>query len=368
VLGPVLGGWLTDAFFWRAVFYINVPIGLIALLLVMGELPRAPVRHLPTDWTGMALLVLAVGSLQIVLDQGPARDWFDSWFIQSFTGVAFFAGVAFLMRGWGNPRNIIDLSLLKDRNFAAGLLASTAYGVPLFGTVALLPLLVQRLLGYPAMTAGLLFMPRAVAAAVSLAVTGALLMRLIDSRSLIAVGLVLTGIGAIVMTRLSLFVDAWGLVWPGIIAGIGMGLFFVPINAVAFSTIPGTKLDEASGVMALMRGIGASIGIAIASWLLVRQAQVNWEDLAAQVGPLNPAVPDYLSTLHSGPGCEVAGADGPNCPGGRSPGADACLQRRILVPRLVGLCDFAAIIGVEATDCKSGSKTNSVRVVRRSKP
>jgi len=136
VLGPVLGGWLTDTFVWRAVFYINIPIGLIALLLSLGELPRAPVKYLKTDWTGMALLVLTVGSLQLVLDQGPTRDWFDSRFIQIFSGIAFFSGAAFLMRGWDNPRNIVDLRLLKDRNFASGLLASTAYGVPLFGTIA----------------------------------------------------------------------------------------------------------------------------------------------------------------------------------------------------------------------------------------
>jgi DHA2 family multidrug resistance protein len=296
VLGPVLGGWLTDTFVWRAVFYINVPIGLIALLLSMGHLPRVPVKYLKTDWTGLVLLILMVGSLQLLLDQGPTRDWFDSRFIQIFSGITFFSGVAFLMRGWGNPRNIVDLSLLKDRNFTAGLIASMAYGIPLFGTIALLPLLTQRLLGYPAMSAGLLFVPRAVVSAISLAITGGVLMRLIDARYLMAAGLVLTAVGTIVMARLSLFVDAWGLVWPGMIAGAGMGLFFVPLNAVAFATIPNAKLDEASGVMALMRNIGASIGIAVVSWLLVRQGQINWQNLISHVSPLNPAVPPYLSS------------------------------------------------------------------------
>ena len=170
VLGPVLGGWLTDTFVWRAVFYINVPIGLIALLLAMGHLPRVPMKDLETDWTGLALLVLAVGSLQFILDQGPTRDWFDSRFIQVFTVICLFSGAAFLMRGWGKPDNIVDLSLLKDRNFAAGLIASAAYGIPLFGTIALLPLLTQRLMGYPAMSAGLLFVPRALVSAISLGV------------------------------------------------------------------------------------------------------------------------------------------------------------------------------------------------------
>jgi MFS transporter, DHA2 family, multidrug resistance protein len=296
VLGPVLGGWLTDTFVWRAVFYINVPIGLLALMLARGHLPRVPVKYLETDWTGLVLLILTVGSLQLVLDQGPTRDWFDSRFIQIFSGVTVFSGVAFQMRGWGNPRNIINLSTLKDRNFTAGLIASMAYGIPLFGTIALLPLLTQRLLGYPAMSAGLLFVPRAIVSAISLAITGGVLMRLIDSRYLMAAGLVLTAIGTLAMARLSLFVDAWGLVWPGMIAGAGMGLFFVPLNVVAFATIPDAKLDEASGVMALMRNIGASIGIAVVSWLLVRQGQINWGTLISHVGPFNPALPPYLSS------------------------------------------------------------------------
>lgn len=295
VLGPVLGGWLTDTFVWRAVFYINVPIGLIALLLAMGHLPRVPMNYLKTDWTGLALLVLGVGSVQFILDQGPTRDWFDSRFIQVFTVIAVFASAAFIMRGWGKPDNIVDLSLLKDRNFAAGLIASMAYGIPLFGTIALLPLLTQRLMGYPAMSAGMLFMPRALVSALALAVTGGLLLRLIDPRYLVAAGLVLSAIGAMVMSRLSLYVDAWGLIWPGMIAGAGMGLFFVPLNAVAFGSITDAKLDEASGLMALMRGIGSSIGIAVVSWLLVRQGQVHWAHLLDNLNPFNPSVAPYLA-------------------------------------------------------------------------
>ena len=295
VLGPVLGGWLTDAFVWRAVFYINVPIGMIALLLAMGQLPSAPMNYVKTDWTGLTLLVLAVGSLQLVLDQGPTRAWLDSRFIQVFTLTALFASAAFLMRGWGKPDNIVDLSLLKDRNFVAGLVASMAYGIPLFGTIALLPLLTQRLMGYPAMSAGLLFMPRAIVSAIALAITGGILMRLVDPRYMVALGLILSAIGAIVMARISLYVDAWGLIWPGMIAGAGMGLFFVPLNAVAFGSIKDAKLDEASGLMALMRGIGSSLGIAVVSWLLVQQGQVHWALLVENLNPFNPAVAPYLA-------------------------------------------------------------------------
>lgn len=295
ILGPILGGWLTDTFVWRAVFYINVPIGLFALLLAMGQLPARDIRYLRTDWTGLVLLVLAVGSLQFVLDQGENRDWFDSRLIQVVSGVALFAFVAFFMRGWNNAKNIVDLSLLKDRNFLAGLLAITAYGVTLFGTIALLPLLTQRLMGYPAMNAGMLFIPRAVASAIALSLTGNFLMRFIDARLLVAAGIVLSAVGTMMMAGLNLEADAWAIAYPGIIAGIGMGLFFVPLTAVAFGSVPNNKLDEAAGLYALMRGIGSSIGIAIVSWLFVRQVQVHWTHLTDHISPFNPAVVPYLT-------------------------------------------------------------------------
>ena len=295
VLGPTFGGWLTDTFAWRAVFYINVPIGVFALLLAMGNLPRSDVKFMKTDWAGLVLLVLAVGSLQLVLDQGQTRDWFNSRFIQIFTAITFFASTAFFLRGWNNPKNILDLSLLKDRNFLAGLLAITAYGVTLFGTIALLPLLTQRLMGYPAMSAGMLFIPRAIASAIALSITGNYLMNWIDARILVAAGIVLSAVGTIMMAALSLQADAWAIAWPGIIAGIGMGLFFVPLTAVAFGRMENEKLDEAAGLYALMRGIGSSIGIAVVSWLFVRQTQIHWGDLITHINPFNPAVPPYLS-------------------------------------------------------------------------
>ena len=199
------------------------------------------------------------------------------------------------MRGWNNPKNIVDLSLLKDRNFLAGLLAITAYGVTLFGTIALLPLLTQRLMGYPAMSAGMLFIPRAVASAIALSITGNYLMNWIDARILVAAGIVLSAVGTMMMAGLSLQADAWAIAAPGIVAGIGMGLFFVPLTAVAFGRMENQKLDEAAGLYALMRGIGSSIGIAVVSWLFVRQTQVHWDDLITHINPFNPTVPPYLS-------------------------------------------------------------------------
>jgi MFS transporter, DHA2 family, multidrug resistance protein len=295
VFGPVLGGWLTETYSWRTVFYINVPLGLFALLLSVGYLPQRAVRDVKTDWLGMGLLVLAVGALQFVLDQGQMRDWFNSKGIVVGTIIAVFGSAAFFIRGWNKPDNIIDLSLLKDRNFVMGTLAITAYGISLFGWMALMPLFSQRLLGYPPSTAGTLFIPRALVSAFTLAVTGSLLIRIFDARYLVAAGLVLTALGSMLMAQYSMMVDYWAIATPGVWGGIGTGLFFVPLTAVAFASIPKAQYDEASGVYALMRGIGGSAGIAVVSWLFVRQTQIHWAELTSHITPFNRDLATYLA-------------------------------------------------------------------------
>ncbi|MGH6833307.1 MAG: DHA2 family efflux MFS transporter permease subunit, partial [Methyloceanibacter sp.] len=238
VIGPALGGYLTETYSWRMVFYINVPIGIFALLLSVGYLPKRDIRDIETDWIGMGLLVLGVGALQFVLDQGQMRDWFNSRLIVVGTIIAVFATAAFFLRGWNKTDNIIDLSLLRDRNFVLGTLAITAYGISLFGWMAMMPLFSQRLLGYTPDVAGTLFIPRAIVSAITLAITGSILIRLFDARWLVTSGLVMTALGTFPMAYFNLYVDFWGIATPGILAGIGSGLFFVPLTAVAFASIP----------------------------------------------------------------------------------------------------------------------------------
>lgn len=296
IMGPVLGGYLVDTFTWRAVFYINIPIGVLSLLLALGQLPKSPIRHIRTDWRGMALLVLMVGALQLSLDQGPTLDWFDSRAIQVGFAVTIFAAIAFFMRGWSKRDNIIDLSLFKDRNYLAGVLAITAFGISLFGSIALIPLFTQGLLDFPAMTAGMLFMPRAIASACTMIITGTILIRFVDPRYLVGIGICMATLGTLLMSRWTLQVDEWGIAWPGIVAGIGMGLFFVPLTSIAFAEIPQKKMDEAAGIYSLMRGIGASIGIAVVSWLFVDQGQTHWQLLIEHVSPFNDALESYFTT------------------------------------------------------------------------
>jgi DHA2 family multidrug resistance protein len=294
VIGPALGGFLTETYSWRMVFYINIPLGLFALLMAIGHLPKRAIADLKTDWVGMALLVIAVGAIQYVLDQGQTRDWFNSKVIVAGTIIAVFAAAAFFLRGWNKPDNIIDLSLLRDRNFVAGTLAITAYGISLFGWMAIMPLFSQRLLGYPADVAGTLFIPRGIVSAITLAITGSILIRIFDARWLVTAGLIMTALGTLPMAYFSLYVDFWGIATPGMLAGIGSGLFFVPLTAVAFASIPRAQYDEASGVYALMRGIGGSAGIAVVSWLFVRQSQIHFNELTGHVTPYNHDVIPYL--------------------------------------------------------------------------
>jgi len=307
VIGPALGGYLTEAYSWRMVFYINIPIGMIALLLSVGYLPQRAIRDIKTDWLGLGLLIVAVGALQFVLDQGQMRDWFNSKVIVVGTIVTVFSTAAFFLRGWNNPNNIIDLSLLKDRNFVAGTLAITLYGISLFGIMALMPLFTQRLLGYPADVAGTLFIPRGIISAITLAITGGLLIRIFDPRWLVASGLVLTAVGTLLMSHFTLYVDYWSIATPNMVAGVGTGLFFVPLTAVAFASVASAKYDEASGIYSLMRGIGGSAGIAVVSWLFVRQTHIHFAELTAHVTPYNAELVPYLAERGLSPFSPQAG-------------------------------------------------------------
>ena len=331
VIGPALGGYLTENYSWRMVFYINVPLGIFALLMAIGYLPKRAIKDMKTDWVGMGLLVLAVGALQYVLDQGQSRDWFNSRVIVSGTIIAIFASAAFFLRGWNKSDNIIDLSLLRDRNFVAGTLAITAYGISLFGWMAIMPLFSQRLLGYPPDVAGTLFIPRGIVSAITLAITGSILIRMFDARYLVTAGLIMTALGTLPMAYFNLYVDFWGIATPGMLAGIGSGLFFVPLTAVAFASIPKGQYDEASGVYALMRGIGGSAGIAVVSWLFVRQTQIHFNELTAHVTPLQPRPRSLSRPIRAHALLAPIGpADRPR---DRASGADARLQRYLLVHR-----------------------------------
>ncbi len=295
ILGPTLGGYLTEGLGWRFVFYINLPVGALALLLISGKFETVAIRRNKTDWPGLILMALAIGSLQFFLDQGQSRDWFSSQLIQLLAFVSIVSFVAFFARGWRKPDNIVDLGLLRDRNFMLACLTILTFGLGMFGSIALLPLLTQSLLGYPANVAGELFIPRGIASGITMLLVGSVLLRVFGARRLIIAGLIIAALGTAAMANYSLTVDPWALIWPGIIQGIGMGLIFVPLSTIAYQGLPASKTDEAAGLYGLMRSLGSSIGIAITSSLLVHQAAEHRVRLAEQLNPYNPHFHAWLS-------------------------------------------------------------------------
>lgn len=295
VFGPMLGGWLTETFEWRAIFYVNIPLGIISLTLVYGQLKSVADKDIKTDWIGIGLMAVAIGALQLMIDHGEGEDWFASKFIQILAFISFATALMFFVRGWGKPDNIIDLGLYKDRNFAAASAMIFIFSIGMFGTIALLPLLTQRLMGYSPYEAGLLFMPRALASAFTMIFVGAYLQKRIDPRIIITIGIVFATMGPFIMTNYSLDVDRFWLVFPGMLIGIGTGMFFVPLSTIAFDQIPPDKQDEASGIFSLTRSLGASIGVAVISWLYVDQVQVKWENMRNHVNEYSFQTKDFLT-------------------------------------------------------------------------
>ncbi len=301
ILGPTLGALLTEYFSWRAVFYVNAPFAALALLLITGELKRVPVRPVAIDWTGLLLMTGMIGALQFVLDQGQTRGWFSSHLIQLAAVVSALSGLAFFARGWRLRSNIIDFRLLRDRSFAGANIAIMGFGLAMYGTIALLPLFVQGLLGYTTLDAGYLFIPRGLAAGFSMVITGAVLVRWMDQRLLLSLGLILTGLGNFALGFLDVNADFWQLAWPGVISGLGMGMFFVPMSTLAFQNISTEKQDEASGIYGVTRSLGSSLGIAVVGWQETARAQFHWERLVANLTPFNPNVDAYLAPLGLSP-------------------------------------------------------------------
>lgn len=301
VLGPTLGALLTEYFSWRAVFYVNFPIAAFALMMISGELRQDETRIVRIDWTGLILMVLAIGTLQFMLDQGENKDWFASRIIQVAAAICLCSAILFIVRGCLRSDNIVDFGLLRDRSFASANIAIVGFGLAMFGTVAVLPLFVQGLLGYPVLEAGYLFIPRGLAAGFSMVITGAVLVHRFDQRMLVAIGLILTGLGNVMLGWLNLDAGFWEVAMPGVVSGLGMGLFFVPMSTLAFQNIGPQKQDEASGIFGVMRSLGSSIGIAVVGWQIVQRAQVHWNLLSEQITVFSPAAQAYLRPLNLSP-------------------------------------------------------------------
>jgi len=283
IIGPALGGWLTDDYNWRWVFYINVPFGIISFLGVLAFLAESPRKRTRFDFFGFITLSLALGALQLVLDRGPLKDWFGAtevWIETTIAAVAFYLFVVHTETARAPP--FVSPSLFRDRNFLTGNVFVFVVGVVLFATLALLPPLLQEHMGYPVFLTGLITAPRGIGTLVSMVIVGRLIGR-IATRYLILFGLLATAFSLWQMSGFSLLMDGAPVVWSGFIQGVGTGFVYVPLAAVAFATLNPQLRNEATAVFNLTRNIGSSIGISVVEALLVRNTQVMHVALAAHL-------------------------------------------------------------------------------------
>lgn len=287
ILGPTLGGWLTEYWSWRWVFYINLPFGILAFLGVAAFVTETSSRGRSFDVWGFALLSLAIGSFQMMLDRGELLDWFSSREIIVETVVAGLAFYLFLVHMFTAEHPFIDPHLFKDRNLSAGLVLIFLIGVILLATMALLPPFLQNLRGYPVITTGYLLAPRGVGTMVAMFLVGRLMGR-IDARLLIVTGMGLVCVSLWEMTGFTMDVPAAAIVRSGIVQGFGLGLIFVPLSTLTFATLAPHFRTDATGLFSLMRNLGSSIGISIVMSYLSQSSQANHEILGEHINPFNP--------------------------------------------------------------------------------
>jgi DHA2 family multidrug resistance protein len=292
VLGPVLGGWLTQAFSWRYVFYINVPVGILAffgMMTFLSDTARNATAKL--DWFGFATLSLAIAAMQVLLDRGEELDWFSSGEIVAEAIIAASAFYLFLVHTFTAREPFVRLFLFRDPNFTAGVLFIAIVGLTYYASLALQPPYLQNLMNYPIVSAGLVLGPRGVGTMGSMLIVGRLIGR-VDTRLLLALGLGLTAWSFYVMTGWTPDVSQKTIVVVGIIQGVGLGFIFVPLSVVTLSTLVPERRAEGAGLYSLSRNIGSSIGISVVNSLLTRNTQVNHAEIARSVTSVNPAFED----------------------------------------------------------------------------
>ncbi|CAG4895726.1 Fatty acid resistance protein FarB [Paraburkholderia saeva] len=299
ILGPTLGGWLTESLNWRWVFFINLPVGAVALFGACTYLPkntRKPGHRL--DFFGFATLSLAVGALQALLDRGEQLDWFNSIEIRIEALIAVMAMAFFVVHTkTASHSSFFRRELLRDRNFVTGLFFAFVVGAVLYATRALLPPMLQSLMSYDALTAGLVSAPSGIGTLIAMQLVSRLIGR-VDVRLLLVTGFSISALALWQMMHYTLVLSESNIIWPGVIQGFGLGLVFVPLSTVTFSTLPGTLRHDGTAIYSLMRNIGSSIGIAVVQTFATRNTQIAHASLAEHLSVFDAAVQNQVD-LHS---------------------------------------------------------------------
>lgn len=298
VMGPTLGGWLTEDYSWRWTFYINLPVGILAFLMAISHVPDSEVRERRMDWFGFGSLALGIAAMQLVLDRGNQDDWFSSQLLVASTVIAtlsFLFFIVYTLTGKHHP--LFDLRIFRDTNFLVASLIMIAIGIGFFGGMVLQSLYLQNFLGYPTFEAGLYMAPRGVASFFVMMFVGKFSGK-IQPRHFVFVGICCSIAGNYLMTRFSDTISPHDLLLPVVLQGMGMGLVFVPITTLAFTTLPKQLGAEAAGIYSLIRAISSAVGIAILSTYLSRSGTQYWGQMRGYVNPFNNELSSYLHRLN----------------------------------------------------------------------
>jgi len=299
ILGPALGGWLTENYNWRWVFFINVPIGIMAFLGLFISMPDTKKHNNRFDFFGFFALSLGLGATQLMLDRGELKDWFSSGEIIIEALIAAIAFYMFIVHTLTHSKPFLSPTLFKDRNFVTGNVFIFLVGVVLFATLALIPPMLQHLMGYPVITTGLVTAPRGMGTMIAMMVVGRLTGK-IDARIIMAVGLSLTAFSLWKMTEFSLLMDEGPIITTGIIQGFGIGLSYVPLSTLAFGTLPAHLRNEGTAFFNLLRNMGSAIGISVVQTLLTENTQIIHSSLVQHITPYHLTAP-YYASIHINP-------------------------------------------------------------------
>jgi len=301
-IGPTLGGWITDNFSWRWIFFINIPVGILSLLLTSRLIQDPPYfrrRHLREthiDYIGLSFVALGLGTLQVILDKGQRDDWFESHFIAGLTLVSVASLIFVIFWEWKQKDPIIDLHLFRDRNFAVSNLLMFMLGFALLGSTLLLPLFMQTMLGYTAEQSGLALMPGGLTIMALLPLVGFLLSRY-SPRWMLVFGLVVLAASLFHMTSFNLQIDFRTTTIARVLQAVGMAFLFVPINTAAYAFLPREKNNAASGLMNLARNMGGSVGISVVTTMMDRRAQMHLTNLSSHLSTSNNELQSRLKGL-----------------------------------------------------------------------
>ena len=294
ILGPLLGGWLTDSFDWRWVFLVNLPVGFLAAVMLLRYLPKTELNRRKFDLFGFALIAIGLAALQLMLDRGQQLDWFESAEILVELGITIAAFWMFVIHTMTAREPLFERSMFTDRNFTTGMIFMAATGLLMLAGLALLPPLLQGLYGYSVLQSGELTMPRGVGTLITM-VTAGKLAQLIDQRALVAIGMGLMGLSLYMMTDFALVQGTGPVIISGIVQGLGLGILFVTIQSLAFATLEARMRTAAASLLNLSRNIGGSVGISMVTAQLVKNTQVAHVDIGSHITTQN--APTMLSPL-----------------------------------------------------------------------